>query len=599
MKFVAYDIEVYPDTFLVTTAREIPGGGIQYDRVECIHKVENDDIYRIHQMFKDDCVYVGFNVHHYDNIILSDIYEEVSLRKTEDIYKRSKEIIDGIHGYPRFDVNKKQTVDIKSFYPMGTSLKLLQATRGYGVFETPYDFNEPLGSDLKRQEIQRYCENDCLTILKLLKEAPLAEMPEIIRVLEGTFSLKAGIRFFKPGPALAEALFREMYFPRMKSPKIHKLNRDIKGGDIKHLKEFPDFVSPELNAVKNYYLDALIYDGDSVNEVNQTLLYADNAIDLGIGGIHGTNRTKVMTLLKSTEEDTIFEVDVASYYPNIIKNLKLEPILLTGKFSRTYAGMLEKRLKAKETGNKTVANAMKLVLNSVFGKTMSKYPGLLYNPEMGLTITIYGQLCMLKILEYLDGLPVEVIGLNTDGLFLQCKRTDKPSIEAAVAKWEKDFNFDLSYSEIGRMYMENINNYVIGTDSEITKTKGIMYNFSQKNRIAKVVKIGKCMLKLDLMKQEDLLELFEEYLESEGIGAFTMYGKTNQDHQLYLGKKHIGKIYTVIYSDSDLMLIRKNLLNERKTKVIGGCTDILDSNLLDYSRYVSDIDSDWTVETFH
>lgn len=102
-----------------------------------------------------------------------------------------------------------------------------------------------------------------------------------------------------------------------------------------------------------------------------------------------------------------------AFYPSMI--------LVYGYASRNipddkmYANVYHTRIKAKREGNKKIANALKLVLNTFYGAMNNKYNDL-YDPSMALAVCVTGQLLLIELLEVLkERIPsFKLIQANTD-----------------------------------------------------------------------------------------------------------------------------------------------------------------------------------------
>jgi len=110
----------------------------------------------------------------------------------------------------------------------------------------------------------------------------------------------------------------------------------------------------------------------------------------GVGGIHSIDAAGVV-------EGGGIDIDVASYYPSLLLAEGGAPAHLDGPiFRKVYRGILERRLEAKAAGHKRAANALKLVLNSTFGK-LGEPGSSLFSPAAFLNTTINGQLSLIAL----------------------------------------------------------------------------------------------------------------------------------------------------------------------------------------------------------
>ena len=189
---------------------------------------------------------------------------------------------------------------------------------------------------------------------------------------------------------------------------------------------------------------------------------------MGIGGLH-SSETRVAQY--ADEEYTLLDRDVASYYPAIVLNCGLYPKHLTDAFLNVYRRLVVMRLEAKRSGNKVVADSLKIVINSCFGLLGSKY-SVLYAPDLMIQVTVTGQLALLMLIEALELAGIEVVSANTDGIVIRCLRSRKDELAAIVAAWEKQTGFETEETLYKALFSRDINNYVALKEKGGYKGKG-------------------------------------------------------------------------------------------------------------------------------
>jgi hypothetical protein len=179
-------------------------------------------------------------------------------------------------------------------------------------------------------------------------------------------------------------------------------------------------------------------------------------VTLGFGGIHGA-------IPFHQEEEIngrlIRNYDVASYYPHLM--------VYYGYTSRNipnpqiYADMLEKRMKAKKSGDKATANALKLVANTTYGAMLNKYNDL-YDPLMGRSVCITGQLFLLELSQHLiaECSTLRIVQLNTDGIMVSFDESEYEKVLTITKEWEQRTRFELEEDRIKRIVQKDVNNYV-------------------------------------------------------------------------------------------------------------------------------------------
>lgn len=177
---------------------------------------------------------------------------------------------------------------------------------------------------------------------------------------------------------------------------------------------------------------------------------------IAYGGIHGAIPCYRE---EATETRSIRNKDVASYYPH--------QMILNGYCSRNipspdvYAATIERRVKAKKSGDKATANALKLVLNTTYGAMLNQYNDL-YDPLMGRSVCISGQLQLLEMAVHLtqECSTLKIIQLNTDGIMVSLDDSDVTRYQEITQEWEQRTGFELEEDLIKMICQKDVNNYV-------------------------------------------------------------------------------------------------------------------------------------------
>lgn len=126
-----------------------------------------------------------------------------------------------------------------------------------------------------------------------------------------------------------------------------------------------------------------------------------------------------------------------------------------------YAATIERRVKAKRAGDKATANALKLVLNTTYGAMLNRYNPL-YDPLMGRSVCISGQLFLLELANHLvaDCDTLKVIQLNTDGIMVSFDEDEYSKVLAITGEWQERTGFELEEDLIKMICQKDVNNYV-------------------------------------------------------------------------------------------------------------------------------------------
>lgn len=190
---------------------------------------------------------------------------------------------------------------------------------------------------------------------------------------------------------------------------------------------------------------------------------------LGIGGIH-SQESEVAHY--ATPDYALEDIDVESYYPNLMLNMNMSPEAFGQHFQPVYRNILEERLAAKHSGEMVKSNSLKIVLNGTFGKTSSKY-SLLYNPKFMIQTTLTGQLCLLMLIETLESNGIPVVSANTDGIVVKYTRQKAKLLAELIAAWESKVNLRMEKTAYRALYSRDVNNYIAITESGKVKAKGV------------------------------------------------------------------------------------------------------------------------------
>lgn len=209
---------------------------------------------------------------------------------------------------------------------------------------------------------------------------------------------------------------------------------------------------------------------------------------IGIGGLHSQESGVQYHTIAG--KHTIQLDDVASYYPSLIINQNITPAQLGPRFQEIYQEAyytrLEAKLKAAEAkaaeaykrGDKTqftywstIAEGLKILLNGTFGKLFSKY-SIMFAPELGIQVTITGQLCLLMLIESLELHGISVVSANTDGIVTRCPAGREWLRDSCIRLWSQITGLKME-SEVARsLYARDVNSYVLIFPDGSHKSKG-------------------------------------------------------------------------------------------------------------------------------
>lgn len=208
--------------------------------------------------------------------------------------------------------------------------------------------------------------------------------------------------------------------------------------------------------------------------LNEPRNFGKGTYQIGVGGLHSTHDLSLH--LKESEGMLLSDFDVASYYPNIMMKAGLIPRLGGNKgalFLEEYKRIYDARMEAKHSGNKKVANSLKIAINGTFGKLGNIYCSF-YSPELMLAVTLTGQINLLCLIVELDKIKnVMVQSANTDGVLVSYPPEARDKVLAVFARNAKRTGFEYEETKYSQIAMKDVNNYIAITTDGKVKRKGL------------------------------------------------------------------------------------------------------------------------------
>ncbi len=140
---------------------------------------------------------------------------------------------------------------------------------------------------------------------------------------------------------------------------------------------------------------------------------------------------------------------------------------------QVYADILEKRIKAKRSGDKVTANALKLVANTTYGAMLNQYNDL-FDPLMGRSVCISGQLYLLELAQHLykEIEDLRVIQCNTDGIMVEFDDFNYNKVKEITQEWQDRTGFELEEDSIIKIAQKDVNGYIVVQADGKVKAKG-------------------------------------------------------------------------------------------------------------------------------
>ena len=407
----------------------------------------------------------GFNNKHYDNFILKGVMCGLTPEQIKEI--NDLIIVEEVNGWD-IPVLREYRVYFDSFDLMddcqvGLSLKAIEAHLGIPIEETEVDFN--ITHRLSEKELQEtiyYCKYDVDATEKLyhLRQAYLKN-----KVTLG----KARNLTDRQAMYMTNAKLTSVYLKAQKPEKPWNDERNYQYPEKLLRQYIPQGVFDFFDRMKDDRIP-----NDELFSSKLEIMVGVCPCTIAYGGIHGAIPTYVEEV---TETRTIRNKDVASYYPHLMT--------LMGYCSRNmpspkmFEDTLEERVAAKKAGDKATANALKLVLNTTYGAMLNGKDGTafndLYDPLMGRSVCISGQLFLLELSEHLiaECPTLKIIQLNTDGIMVSFDHEDEAKYQEITQEWQDRTGFELEEDFIRKIVQKDVNNYVeVPADGGEPKVKG-------------------------------------------------------------------------------------------------------------------------------
>lgn len=455
-----FDIEVFKEDWIVVF-RPI-------DKRE--YTVIHNDNYALRKFLNQpDILIGGFNNKHYDDYIL------LTMLNGGDV-ERVKACNDWIIGgkapweFPFIQGVKKpfKSFDLRDDIPdKGLSLKAIEGNLLLPIVESsvPFTLDRKLTA-AELEEVIRYCQYD----------------------VESTFEL---YKVRKENYIDAKALVGEMYgVPYaealgMTNAKLSArvLNAKAARFDDERDYKIPGNIDTDLipPVVLNFFLqindktipDAKLFGAEKgakglTLKVLLKTARGECPITYAWGGVHGA---KPCITVEETPERVIINQDVGSLYPNSMINFGYCSRAMSDP--EAYQKLVKKRLGYKHAGDKVRADALKLVVNTVYGAMLNQYNDLA-DRLSGRSVCITNQLAMTMLIVQLakSCKSIDFININTDGVMFSIDRGEVDKSEKIVADWCKITRFEMERDDFVKVIQKDVNNYIgIKADGKI-KTKG-------------------------------------------------------------------------------------------------------------------------------
>lgn len=383
------------------------------------------------------------------------------------------------------------------------------------VQDSPVDFSKPIDLGHIPQEIA-YCQNDRRVTLELRNA--IKDRIELREKLSERYGVDLRS---KSDAQMAEAMVKVEWSRRLRE-ELDNLTPSVRDYDVGYdgtlrpiIPKFPhgstfkavipdhiQFITPYMQSVlatvRN--CDFLISDKDEAEllgldgkKIKTGVIIPDalkgldiniggSIFRMGIGGLHSQESAQVVRSVPGV--GTMWTADVAAYYPSLIVNSGMFPTQLGPLFPAIYGGFKLKRDEAKiilatlekidprYAEIKTETDGFKIVNNGTFGKLFSRF-SIFYAPQMGISVTVGGQLSLLMLIERLVLSGIRVVSANTDGIEMFVPNGYELVARSILSWWERTCSLTLEVKPYLALVSRDVNNYISLQFDGTVKRKGV------------------------------------------------------------------------------------------------------------------------------
>ena len=458
-KFVAIDVEVYPNCFMIGIMN------IENQKIKTFEifgeneRFSGEQIQSLNKIIANYAI-ATFNGDKYDIPI---ILKAMSKATCKQIYEMSSDIVTSAK--PGWVICRDYDLRIPPYLVHSDLFNLqpgvMSSLKTYGarmhckkLQDLPYDPHQFLTRE-EFNEVIKYNANDLDITYNFFKR--LEDSIELRYFLNSKY---LGNNFLSKSDAqIAETIIldelkkagkiitnsEKTKFVTYDAPDIIEFKRD----DLKQLLEFVKNHKFEIDKLGSPILPDFLS--------KQTYQIGESKYKFGLGGLHSQEKKMVR---ESNEKFVLINSDVASYYPSMILEFKFAPHGYEDIFLEIYGGFKKERIKAKREGDKIIDKTYKLTLNSIFGKLGNKYSKI-YSPKLMLQVTLTGQLLLLMLIETLENNEgINVISANTDGIEIYCDRNMESKARSIINEWEIFTGMEMEINNYDALYSRDVNNYI-------------------------------------------------------------------------------------------------------------------------------------------
>jgi len=464
---------------------------------------------------------IGYNSRGYDDIVINYLMRGIGFSddNVTDICAKLYDLSQLIIGTPNKWMSKElkpllyskeyASLDlmlVHRFHKLGISLKQVAiGMKWHRIQDLPLHYTATITNE--HDAILEYNLND-VDITEELLEWSLDEVR-----LRQSIGKRYSVEVLNSSrPNIGDKLMNKFYSE--KSGLEHKAFKDLRDDNtIVHFKDIIwegiSFETPILQGLHERLLNTTVVAEKGNKDFKEYVVYGNCAYDIAKGGLHSV---KPALTIEADDEYVLIDLDFGSFYPSIMINLGIYPPHLGPEFIEVLKMVTDQRLKAKADGDKVTADALKITINSIYGKLGFEY-GYLYSPKSMYAVTINGQLMLLNLIEKMEQAGMECFYANTDGATFKVHKSKVEEFYAIGDAYAEFVDIPIEYANYEKCFIRDVNNYIIVDTDGNRKIKGA---FSSKSNLQGgfnmpvVAKVAEAVLVDGVDIEEELRRCAEE-----------------------------------------------------------------------------------------
>lgn len=461
MNIYIFDIEVLSHDWIVVAKN------IETKAYTVIH---NDNYHLRSFLDQPDIVLGGFNNKHYDDWVTLTMYlggSNVEVKKHNDFIIKEKR---NAWEFPFIQFKKRpfKSFDLRDdIADENISLKATEGNLGRAIVESgiSFDIDRPLTPE-ELEELIKYCKEDVdsTECLYYERKEDYIDAKLLVAEMYGVPPEEAiGLTNAKLSARVLEAKYVERHD-----------ERDYVIPDNIDITKIPKVVLDFFMLIRDKSIpDAKLF-GAGKGSKGMTLKawiktsIGSCPVTFAWGGVHGA---KPCVTVEESEDRVIVNQDVGSLYPNSMINFGY--CSRSMKDPEAYVKLVKKRLAYKKAGDKMRANALKLVVNTVYGAMLNLYNDLA-DRWAGRSVCISNQLAMMMLITQLaeQCKTIDFININTDGIMFTIDRKEVELSNVIIATWCEITKFEMERDDFVKVIQKDVNNYIGIKEDGSFKTKG-------------------------------------------------------------------------------------------------------------------------------